>query len=195
MKRLARLIAIIACFAAVAHAQPAGARGDIGQSDPPTFVPPPVSGSRSPDVVYVPTPEPVVRAMLDLARPGPNDLIFDLGCGDGRIVVTAARMFNARGVCVDIDPDRVAEARENAQRAGVADKIQVIQGDLFKLDLSRATVITLYLLPSLNLQLRPKLQKLAPGTRIVSHAFDMGDWAPDRKLTVDGKDVYYWVVK
>ena len=104
-------------------------------------------------------------------------------------------MFNARGVCVDIDPDRVAEARENAQRAGVADKIQVIQGDLFKLDLSRATVITLYLLPSLNLQLRPKLQKLAPGTRIVSHAFDMGDWAPDRKLTVDGKDVYYWVVK
>jgi len=195
MNRLVWLIALSGCLAAAAYAQPRGAPADIGQSDPPTFVPAPGGGSRSPDVVYVPTPEPVVRAMLDLVRPGPNDLIFDLGCGDGRIVVTAAQKFGARGVCVDIDPDRVAEARENARRAGVSGMIQVIQGDLFKLDLGRATVITLYLLPSLNLQLRPKLQKLAPGTRIVSHAFDMGDWAPDRKLTVDGKDVYFWVVR
>jgi len=195
MKRLARMIALAVCAAAAAHAQPRGAPSDIGQSDPPTFVSPPVSGSRSPDVVYVPTPQSVVEAMLELARPGPSDLVFDLGCGDGRIVVTAARKYGARGVCVDIDPARIAEAQENARSAGVLGRVQIIQGDLFELDLAPATIISLYLLPDLNMMLRPKLQKLKRGTRIVSHAFDMGDWAPDRKLTVDGKDVYFWVVK
>ena len=96
---------------------------------------------------------------------------------------------------MDIDPQRIAEARENARRAGVAGRIQIVQGDLFELDLGTATVITLYLLPELNLMLRPKLEKLRPGTRVVSHAFDMGDWAPDRRLTVAGKEIYFWVVK
>jgi len=186
---------VLASLAAVPALAGARSPADVGLSDPPTFVPPPVSGSRSPDVVYVPTPEPVVQAMLKLAKPGPQDLIFDLGCGDGRIVIAAAKQYGARGVCVDIDPQRIAEARENARRAGVAGRIQIVQGDLFELDLGTATVITLYLLPELNLMLRPKLEKLRPGTRVVSHAFDMGDWAPDRRLTVAGKEIYFWVVK
>ncbi|MCZ7564093.1 MAG: methyltransferase domain-containing protein [Burkholderiales bacterium] len=194
MKQLLGIV-VLAGFTAAACAQAPRPAPDIGQSDPPTFVPVRSGGARAPDVVYVPTPEPVVEAMLELARPGPQDLVFDLGCGDGRIVITAARRYGARGVCVDIDPDRVAEARENARRAGVADRIRIVQGDLFELDLSRATVITLYLLPDLNLLLRPKLEKLPRGTRIVSHAFDMGDWVPDRRLTVAGKDVYLWVVR
>lgn len=194
MRRTLGVVLLAGC-AALARAEAPRPAPDIGQSDPPTFVAEPVRGARAPDVIYVPTPEPVVQAMLDLVRPGPEDLLFDLGCGDGRIVVAAARQYGARGVCVDIDPERIAEARENARRAGVAGRVQIIQGDLFDIDLSRATVITLYLLPDLNLLLRPRLEKLPRGTRIVSHAFDMGDWAPDRKLTVAGKEIYFWVVK
>jgi len=194
MKRLIASVVLAGCAAAACAQAPRPAR-DIGQSDPPTFVAEPSGGSRVPDVIYVPTPEPVVQAMLELVRPGPRDLVFDLGCGDARIVIAAAKRYGARGVCVDIDPDRIAEARDNVRRAGVADRIQIVQGDLFELDLSRATVITLYLLPDLNLMLRPKLEKLPRGTRIVSHAFDMGDWTPDRKLTVADKEIFFWVVK
>ncbi|AOB29740.1 RNA methyltransferase [Bordetella sp. H567] len=149
---------------------------------------------RTPDVIFVPTPEPVVDAMLQVAKVGPNDVLYDLGSGDGRIPITAAKRFGTRGVGVDIDPVRIQEARANAKKEGVVDKVQFVQGDLFQQDLSQATVISLYLLPSLNLKLRPTLLKLKPGTRIVSHAFDMGDWTPDQTLNVDGRMVYFWTV-
>ena len=152
------------------------------------------SPSRPPDVVFVPTPEEVVDEMLSLAGVGANDVLYDLGSGDGRIPITAARRWGTRGLGIDIDPQRVAEASANAKAAGVADKVRFIEGDLFQLDLSPATVITLYLLPDLNLQLRPKLLKLKPGTRIVSHAFSMGDWKPDRRVETGRRTVYFWTV-
>ncbi len=150
--------------------------------------------SRDPDVVFVPTPEPVVEKMLDLAHVGPGDVVYDLGCGDGRIVVGAAKRGAKSATGVDIDPERVAESREAVRKAGVGDRARIVEGDLFEMDLSDATVVTLYLLPELNLRLRPKLLALRPGTRIVSHAFDMGDWKPDRVEHVDGKTVYLWTV-
>ncbi|MBD2300859.1 cyclopropane-fatty-acyl-phospholipid synthase family protein [Nostoc sp. FACHB-190] len=146
------------------------------------------------DVPYVPTPQPVVDAMLQVAKVGKNDVLYDLGSGDGRIVVTAAQKYGTRGVGIDISPERIQEANANAQTAGVTDRVEFRQQDLFKTDLSQATVITLYLLPEVNLRLRPELLKLKPGTRIVSHAFDMGDWKPQQTLQVDGKTIYYWVV-
>jgi ribosomal protein L11 methylase PrmA len=147
------------------------------------------------DVPYVPTPEPVVEKMLELAKVGPNDMVYDLGSGDGRIVIAAAKKHGARGVGVDIDPERVREARENAKAAGVSDRVQFREGDLFKMDLSGATVVTLYLLPEVNMKLRPKLlNELRPGTRIVSHSFDMGDWAPEQKVQVEGRTIYYWTI-
>jgi ubiquinone/menaquinone biosynthesis C-methylase UbiE len=147
------------------------------------------------DVPYVPTPEPVVEKMLEVAKVGPNDVVYDLGSGDGRINITAAKKYGARGVGVDIDPERVLEARDNAKAAGVSDKVEFREGNLFEMDLSEATVVTLYLLQSLNLKLRPKLlSELKPGTRIVSHSFDMGDWEPLERLDVEGRKVYYWVV-
>lgn len=151
--------------------------------------------ARRPDVIYVPTPEAVVEAMLQVANVGKDDLVYDLGCGDGRIPVTAARKHGAHGVCIDIDPQRIKEATENVDRNNVGDRVRVVQGDLFEQDLSPATVVTLYLLPSLNVKLMPKLmQELAPGTRIVSHAFDMGDWKPEKELDVEGRKVYYWTI-
>ena len=149
--------------------------------------------ARTPDVIYVPTPPAVVARMLDLAKVGPNDIVYDLGCGDGRIVVAAAKR-GARATGVDIDPERIAEARANVKKAGVGDRARIIEGDLFEMDLKDATVVTLYLLPELNLRLRPKLLQLKPGTRIVSHAFDMGDWKPERVEQVEGKTIYYWSV-
>ena len=148
---------------------------------------------RRPDVGYVPTPASVVRAMLDLAKVGPKDVVYDLGSGDGRIAIAAARR-GARALGIDIDPARVDEARRNAARAKLEDRVRFVQGDLFELDLSPATVITLYLLPQLNLRLRPTLQAMKPGTRIVSHGFDMGDWTPQRTLTVEFRPVYLWTV-
>lgn len=151
--------------------------------------------SRQPDVVYVPTPVPVVNEMLRLANVQSKDMVYDLGSGDGRIVIAAAQKRGARGIGIDIDPQRVREANENAQKAGVSDRVEFRQQDLFQTDFSNATVVTLYLLPELNLKLRPKLlRELKPGTRIVSHAFDMGDWKPDKVVEVDGRTVYYWVV-
>ena len=151
--------------------------------------------SRRPDVIYVPTPEPVVEAMLQVANVTKNDVVYDLGCGDGRIPVTAARKYGARGVCFDIDPERIKEATANVAKNNVGNLVKVVHGDLFEQDLSGATVVTLYLLPSLNVKLMPKLMKeLKPGTRIVSHAFDMGDWKPEKELDVDGRKVYYWTI-
>jgi len=150
---------------------------------------------RGPDVIFVPTPNEVVETMLRMAAVGRKDTIYDLGCGDGRIVITAAQKYGARGVGIDIDPERVAEAMENARNAGVADRVKIVRGDLFEADISGATVVTLYLLTELNLKLRPKLlRELNPGTRIVSHAFTMGDWKPERTEDISGTTVYLWRV-
>lgn len=147
------------------------------------------------DVPYVPTPQPVVERMLEIAQVGRNDVVYDLGSGDGRLVITAAQKYGARGVGIDINPRRIQEANANAKAAGVTDLVEFRQQDLFKTDLSSATVVTLYLLPRINLKLRPKLlRELKPGTRIVSHAFKMGDWKPQRVERVSGRTIYYWVV-
>ncbi|MBC7780950.1 MAG: class I SAM-dependent methyltransferase [Proteobacteria bacterium] len=150
---------------------------------------------RTPDVIYVPTPQEVVEGMLKLAKVGKSDVVYDLGCGDGRIVVTAARMFGARSVGIDIDPIRIREATENIRVANVGERARLIEGDLFETDISEATVVTIYLLSRLNLKLRPKLMaELRPGTRVVSHAFDMDDWKPQRTESVGSSTIYLWTV-
>jgi len=146
------------------------------------------------DVPYVPTRTPVVEAMLKLANLQKSDVLYDLGCGDGRIVVTAAKNYGVTAVGYDIDPERIAEANQNAKEAGVSGKVKFVNADLFETDLNKATVITMYLLPSVNMKLRPKILALKPGTRIVSHAFDMGDWKPEKTEMVDGATIYYWTV-
>ena len=153
---------------------------------------------RDPDVIFVPTPQSVVDAMLKLAKVTKDDVVYDLGCGDGRIVVTAAKQFGARGVGIDIDPKRIQESNANASAAGVTDKVKFLNTDIFadSTNFSEATVVTLYLLPSLNVKLLPKLRKeLKPGTRIVSNSFGMGEWEPERTLEVDGRTIYYWTMK
>ena len=145
------------------------------------------------DVPFVPTPQVTVDEMLRLAGVGPQDFVMDLGSGDGRIVVTAARKFGARGLGVDLDPDLVLESEERAKQAGVQDRVKFLVQDLFKTDLGPATVITMYLLPGVTRRLRPLLLDLKPGTRIVSHDFDLEDWAPDRKTTIR-KNVFLWIV-
>lgn len=148
------------------------------------------------DVPYVPTPPEVVEQMLKLAGVNKNDVVYDLGCGDGRIVVMAAQKFGARGVGIDINPERIHEARENAAQAGVSDRVKFIEQNLFDADIHEATVVTLYLLPSVNLKLRPKLQQdLKPGSRVVSHSFDMGDWKPDKEAEFNGRRLYLWIIK
>jgi hypothetical protein len=158
--------------------------------------PAPRAQLRAPDVIFLPTPPEVVAAMLKVARVGKGDVIYDLGSGDGRIVISAVKDFGAaRGVGIDIDPERIAEASANARQAGVADRVTFLNQDLFTTNFSEATVVTLYLLPSLNLRLRPKLlSDLRPGTRIVSHAFDIGDWVPEQTLDVGGRRVYFWTI-
>jgi ribosomal protein L11 methylase PrmA len=151
--------------------------------------------SRRPDVIFVPTPEVVVEAMLQVANVTKNDVVFDLGCGDGRIPITAAKKYGARGFCFDIDPERIKEANENVAKNNVGNLVKVVHADLFETELAGASVVTLYLLPSLNVKLMPKLMReLKPGTRIVSHAFDMGDWKPEKELDVDGRKVYFWTI-
>jgi cyclopropane fatty-acyl-phospholipid synthase-like methyltransferase len=155
------------------------------------FVPPALAR----DVPFVPTPERVVEKMLEVAKVGPKDVVYDLGSGDGRIVIAAAKKHGARAVGIDIDPERIKEARDNARRAGVSDRVEFRQEDLFKADFSEATVVTMYLLTGVNQRLRPKLlAELKPGTRLVSHAFDMGDWKPTQTHKVGTSTVYYWVV-
>jgi SAM-dependent methyltransferase len=145
-----------------------------------------------PEVPYVPTPEEVVVEMLKMARVTQDDMVYDLGCGDGRIVITAAKLFGARGVGVDIDPNLIRRSNENARKAGVTDRVKFIEQDLFETDIREATVVALYLLPELNLQLRPKLLRdLRPGSRIVAHEFDMGDWKPDNMAKVSKVKLYY----
>lgn len=156
---------------------------------------------RAPDVPYEPSPPEVVRAMLELAGVTANDVVYDLGSGDGRIVIAAARDFAARGVGIDIDPKRIAESNENAKRANVTDRVRFVEGDLFESDFSAATVVMLFLWPHINMKLRPQLRKLKPGTRIVSHVHDLGDWKPDRtvkvRVTESGRErtLYLWTVR
>ena len=147
-----------------------------------------VSAGAQDEVPFVVSPEPVTLAMLSIARVGPRDVVLDLGSGDGRIVITAAKRHGARGIGVELSPQLVEQSRDNARRAGVAERAQFRVQDLFETDLTQASVITMYLLPEVNLQLRPKLLALAPGTRIVSHDWDLGEWKPDRTLVVDAPD-------
>ncbi len=159
----------------------------------------PPQPQRTPDVVYVPTPHEVVAVMLKLAEVDGQDVVYDLGCGDGRLVVTAAKTYGAHGVGIDIDPKRIQESNENAKKEGVTDKVKFLEADLFTSDISEATAVTLYLLSSLNQKLRPKLlAELKPGTPIVSHDFDMGDWEPEQRVSVQGPSrqhtVYRWTI-
>ncbi|MGF1677501.1 MAG: methyltransferase domain-containing protein [Rivularia sp. (in: cyanobacteria)] len=167
---------------------------------PTTSTPTPSAPLRSPDVVYVPTPNEVVDRMLTMANVGKDDVLYDLGSGDGRIPIAAVQKRNARrAVGIEINPERIQEANKNAQQAGVTDRVTFLNQDLFESNFSDATVMTLYLLPSLNVKLRPQLfDQLKPGTRIVSHDFDMGEWKPERveKVNVNGRThtVYLWTV-
>jgi len=146
-----------------------------------------------PEVPYVPTTQVAVEAMLKLAGVTASDVVYDLGCGDGRIVVTAAKLYGARAVGIDIDPQRIREASENAKKAGVEHLVRFEENDLFKANIREASVVTLFLLTSVNARLRPKLlQELRPGTRVVSNTFDMGDWKPDKEFSVDTPDEGYF---
>lgn len=149
---------------------------------------------RDAEVLFFPTPQAAVEKMLELAAVTSSDYLIDLGSGDGRIPITAAKSHGARALGVDIDAALVLESRASAEREGVADRVEFKEQDLFKTELSEATVITMFLLTSINIKLRPTLMGLRPGTRIVSYSFNMGDWAPDRTETVDGRNIYLWVV-
>jgi cyclopropane fatty-acyl-phospholipid synthase-like methyltransferase len=178
MRRLALAALLAAACASAACAQPA-----------------PTAQTREPDVIYVPTPQPVVDAMLKLAKVGKGDVLYDLGSGDGRIPVTAAKVYGIRATGIDIDPERIAEAKANVAKQGVGKLVTIRQEDLFQADISDASVVTLYLLDSLNEKLRPKLlAELKPGTRIVSHAFRMGDWEPEKTQEIGANIIYLWTV-
>ena len=151
--------------------------------------------TRYPDVIFVPTPQEVVEDMLRLANVQKGDVLYDLGSGDGRIAITAARKYGVKATGIDIDPERIREANENAKKAGVTNLVQFRQEDLFTADFKDASIITLYLLPDLNVKLRPKLwNELKPGTRIVSHQFEMGAWKPEKRLESNGRTIYFWTV-
>jgi SAM-dependent methyltransferase len=168
----------LAMLAALLVASAAGAQGWQG----------------TPDVIYVPTPNEVVDEMLRLANVRKDDVLYDLGSGDGRIPIAAARKFGIRATGVDIDAERVWEAEVNAKKEGVEKLVRFRRADLFATDFSDATVVTLYLHPDVNVRLRPKLWALKPGTRIVSHQFGMGDWAPEKKVELNGRTIYFWTV-
>lgn len=196
-----RLKTIVLLFVMFAAMSVAGPRWAGAGSSPASFV---VSDeamqaqtaeTKKPDVHYVPTPPEVVEEMLKMADVHKGDVLYDLGSGDGRIVIAAAKKFGVRGVGIDIDPERIREAEANAKAAGVTNLVKFRQEDLFEADIHEATVVTLYLLERLNEQLRPKLLRdLKPGTRIVSHAFRMGDWEPEKSAEVNGRRIYMWTV-
>lgn len=154
----------------------------------------PQVGQEGKDVIWVPTHDELVEKMLETAKVTANDVVYDLGAGDGKIAIAAARKFGARAVGIEFNPDMAALANRNATRAGVANKVKIINGDIFKENFSEATVVTMYLLPDLNLRLRPIILKMRPGTRVVSHAFNMGDWEPDQRIETQRAQGYYWVV-
>ena len=183
------LAALFALAAAAVHAQAPGPGRRV-------FLKP---AEQKKDVPWVPTRPEVVTAMVELARVRSGDVVYDLGCGDGRIVIAAVKIRGVRGVCVDIDPELIVDSRKAAKAAGVADRIRFVRADLFRVPIREATVVMMYLLPDVNLRLRPRLRReLRPGTRVVSHAFSMGDWKPTRELEVgappNNTPVYLWVV-
>jgi precorrin-6B methylase 2 len=153
----------------------------------------PQVGQEGKDVIWVPTPEALIAKMLDMAKVTPNDIVFDLGSGDGRTVIAAAKR-GAKATGIEFNPDMVTLSKASAQKAGVADKATFINGDIFATDFSQATVLTMYLLPSLNLKLRPTILNMKPGTHVVSHAFTMDDWKADETASVDGRTAYHWIV-
>ncbi len=180
---------------AVAISFIAGAGLSLAQSTTsgkPEFVP--QSGQAGKDVIWVPTPKSLVEKMLKMAEVKPSDVVFDLGSGDGITVITAAKQFGVRATGIEYNPDMVELSKRNAQREGVSDKTEFIRGDIFATDFSKATVVTMYLLPYLNLKLRPTILAMKPGTRIVSHAFTMEDWAADQTDSTEGRTAYMWIV-
>jgi len=154
----------------------------------------PYVGQQGKDVVWVPTPDEVVERMLNMAQTKPEDYVIDLGAGDGKIAITAAKKFGARALGVEYNPEMVSHAQSNARAAGVLGKAQIVHGDIFVTDFTKATVITMYLLPSLNMKLRPQILAMRPGTRVVAHAFNMEDWEPDETSDVDGRRAFLWIV-
>ncbi|MEN9340996.1 MAG: hypothetical protein RL178_308, partial [Pseudomonadota bacterium] len=162
-----------------------------GSKIDPTYKPSP--GQAGKDVIWLPTGTELVSLMLKTANVGPNDLVYDLGAGDGKIAIAAAKEFGAKAVGIEFNPNMAAYAQRNANQSGVGHLVKIINGDIFVEDFSKATVVTLYLLPDLNIQLRPTILKMKPGTRVVSHAFTMGDWEPDKEISLDAH-AYYWVV-
>ncbi|MFY9316516.1 MAG: methyltransferase domain-containing protein [Burkholderiales bacterium] len=154
----------------------------------------PQVGQGGKDVIWVPTPDEVVERMLRMAQVGPNDLVYDLGAGDGKIAIAAAKKFGARAVGIEYNPDLAKHAQGNVEKVGVADRARIQQGDIFATDFSQATVITMYLLPGLNMKLRPTILAMRPGTRVVSHSFTMEDWEADETSSMDGRRAYFWVV-
>jgi hypothetical protein len=186
----ARWLFAVACMVSVA-AMPLAAQ------DFPKFgdeVYQPQYGQAGKDVIWIPTPDALVTRMIQMAKVTDQDLVYDLGAGDGKIPIAAAKQFGARAVGIEYNPDMAGLAKRNAERAGVSNKVTIIAGDIFKEDFSKANVITLYLLPALNLQLRPQILKMKPGTRVVAHAFHMGEWEPDDAFQVDSRDGYLWIV-
>ena len=154
----------------------------------------PQVGQAGKDVIWVPTPEELVERMLRMAQTTPNDFVIDLGSGDGRIAIAAAKKFNARSMGIEYNPDMVEVSNRNAAKEGVAGKARFVKADIFESDFSQATIITMYLLPGLNLKLRPKLLDMKPGTRIVSHQFNMDEWQPDEISNIDGRRAYFWLI-
>ena len=181
---LALLVAVSGLLGGAAQAPP-----DYGDE-----VYKPSMGQAGKDVIWIPTPDALVKAMLAAAKVTSDDIVYDLGAGDGRIPIAAARQFGARAIGIEYDKDMADLARRNARRAGVDGRVQIITGDIFKEDFSKATVVTMYLLPDLNLKLRPLILAMKPGTRVTSHAFNMGDWEPDEFLSVEARDAYLWYV-
>ena len=154
----------------------------------------PQVGQSGKDVIWVPTPDEVVDRMLRMAQVGPNDLVYDLGAGDGKIAIAAAKKFGARSVGIEYEPEMAKHAQGNVEKAGVAARARVVRGDIFVTDFSQATVVTMYLLPALNLKLRPTILSMRPGTRVVSHSFTMEDWEADEISNMDGRRAYFWLV-
>jgi SAM-dependent methyltransferase len=186
MKMLKAWLAVLGlAFSLNAFAQYPAAGGDEKYQ--------PRLGQEGKDVIWMPTGGELVTLMLKTAKVTPNDLVYDLGAGDGKIAIAAAKEFGARSIGIEFNPDMAAFAQRNAVRAGVGDRVKIINGDIFKEDFSKATVVTLYLLPDLNLKLRPILLKMKPGTRVVSHAFTMGDWEADQEIEA-GQRGYFWIV-
>jgi SAM-dependent methyltransferase len=176
----------VAALAALAIAVPAAAQKDKAYE--------PHVGQAGKDVIWVPTPDEVVDRMLRMAQVKPNDYVVDLGAGDGKIAIAAAKNFGARAMGIEYNPEMARHAQRNAERAGVAGRARIVQGDIFASDFTQATVVTMYLLPALNLKLRPQILAMRPGTRVVSHSFSMDDWEPDETSSLDGRRAYFWVV-